>query len=115
MNLEAMIDKDLEASFNLDEFAVKATHYFLKESAEAQGDVDEVLNVIFDETTDVILDKGEYNGVEATVPSLQLATSKATNIGHKSIFVVDGKTFGVIEIHKQNDSTTKVYLDNQDG
>jgi len=107
MNLEAMIDKDLEASFNLDEFAVEATHYF--------SDVDEVLNVIFDETTDVILDKGEYNGVEATVPSLQLATSKATNIGHKSIFVVDGKTFGVIEIHKQNDSTTKVYLDNQDG
>lgn len=107
MNLEAMIDKDLEASFNLDEFAVEVTHYF--------DDVDEVLNVIFDETTDVILDKGEYNGVEATVPSLQLATSKATNIGHKSIFVVDGKTFGVIEIHKQNDSTTKVYLDNQDG
>lgn len=102
-----MIDKDLEASFNLDEFAVETTHYF--------GDVDEVLNVIFDETTDVILEKGEYSGVEATVPSLQLATSKATNISHKSIFVIDGKTFGVIEIHKQNDSTTKVYLDNQDG
>jgi len=107
MNLRDMIDKDLEASFNLDEFAVEATHYF--------DDVDEVLNVIFDETTDVILDKGEYNGIEATVPSLQLATSKATNISHKSIFVVDGKTFGVIEIHKQNDNTTKVYLDNQDG
>ena len=107
MSLEAMIDKDLEASFNLDEFAVQATHYF--------DDVDEVLNVIFDETTDVILEKGEYSGVEATVPSLQVATSKATNIGHKSIFVVAGKTFGVIEIHKQNDNTTKVYLDNQDG
>ena len=102
-----MIDKDLEAVFNLDEFAVQATHYF--------GDKDEVLNVIFDENTDVILEKGEYSGVEATVPSLEVATSKATNIGHSSIFVVDGKTFGVIEVHKQNNNTTKVYLDNQDG
>lgn len=107
MNLKAMVDKDLEASFNLDEFAVETVHYFAGEN--------EKLNVIFDETTDVILEKGEYSGVEATVPSLHLVTSKATNINHKSIFVIDAKTFGVIEIHKQNDSTTKVYLDNQDG
>jgi len=107
MSLRAMIDKDLEACFNLDEFGVEAVHYF--------AGVSEILKVIFDETTDVILDKGEYNGVEATVPSLQLATSEATNINHKSIFVIDGETFGVIEIHKQNDNTTKVYLDRQDG
>jgi hypothetical protein len=105
MSLKGMIDKDLEASFNLGEFAVEATHYF--------DDVDEVLNVIFDETTDVILDKGEYNGIEATVPSLQVPTHKANNIKHKSLFMIDGETFGVIEIHKQNDSTTKVYLDKQ--
>ncbi len=98
-----MIDKDLEASFSLDEFGVEAVHTFAGEN--------ETLNVIFDETTEVVLDKGEYAGVETTVPSLQLPTFKATNINHKSFFEVDGVSYGVIEVHKQNDGTTKVYLE----
>ena len=105
MSLKEMIDKDLEASFNLDEFAIETVHYFAGENEE--------LNIIFDEATEVVLDKGEYAGVETTVPSLQLATSKATNISHKSLFVIDGLNYGVIEVHKQNDNTTKVYLDKE--
>lgn len=105
MNLQGMIDKDLEACFDTDEFGVEAVHYFAGEN--------ETLNVIFDETTDVVLEKGEYAGVETTVPSLQVATSKAVNINHKSLFVIGEDNLGVIEVHKQNDGTTKVYLDRQ--
>jgi len=106
MNLQGMIDKDLAACFNVDEFGIATTHYFGVDSSE-------VLNVVFDETTDVVLQRGEYAGVETTVPSLQVSTSWATNINHKSLFVIGADTFGVIEVHKQNDSTTKVYLDRQ--
>jgi hypothetical protein len=105
MNLQGMIDKDLAACFNKAEFSVEAVHYFAGEN--------EKLDVIFDEKTDVILERGEYAGVETTVPSLQVATSKALNIGHKSLFVIGEDNLGVIEVHKQNDGTTKVYLDRQ--
>lgn len=105
MSLQGMIDKDLEACFDIAEFGVEAAHYFAGEN--------ETLNVIFDETTDVILEKGEYAGAETTVPSLQVATSQAVNVNHKSLFVIGEDSFGVIELHKQNDGTTKVYLDRQ--
>ncbi len=101
-----MIDKDLAACFNLGEFADVATHFYGVDSTEQ-------LNVIFDETTDVILDKGEYAGIEATVPSLQVSTILAVNINHKSLFTINGFTYSVIEVHKQNDSTTKVYLEKE--
>jgi len=101
-----MIDKDLTACFSTNDFAIEATHYFGIAGTE-------VLNVVFDETTDVVLQRGEYAGVETTVPSLQVSTSLAVNINHKSLFTIDSYTYGVIEVHKQNDSTTKVYLDRQ--
>lgn len=100
-----MMDKDLEASFNLDEFAILTVHYFAGEN--------EKLNIVFDEATEVVLDKGEFAGVEALVPSLTLPTSKATNITHKSLFVIDGLNYGVIENPKQKDSTTIVYLEKE--
>lgn len=101
-----MIDKDLEACFSINEFSIEATHYFGIAGTE-------VLNVVFDETTDVVLERGEYAGVETTVPSFVVSTSKASNISHKSLFTIGSDTYGVIEVHKQNDSTTKVYLDRQ--
>lgn len=103
MNLKEMMDKDLEACFNLDEFGIEVVHYFAGEN--------ETLNIIFDETTEVILEKGEYEGAEVTVPSLQVQTTKATNINHKSLFVIDGLNYGVIEQPKQKDGTTIVYLE----
>ena len=106
MSLQGMIDKDLAACFNIYEFGEEVTHYFGVDSSET-------LNIIFDETTDVILDKGEYAGIETVVPSLQVSTEVATNINHKSLFTIGGLTYGVIEVHKQNDGTTKVYLDRQ--
>jgi hypothetical protein len=106
MNLQGMINKDLAACFNIGEFGIEATHFFGVASSE-------VLNVVFDETTDVVLERGEYAGVETTVPALQVSTSLAANINHKSLFIIGANTFGVIEVHKQNDSTTKVYLDRQ--
>ena len=105
MSLQGMIDKDLEACFSVNEFAIEVEHYFNHER--------ETIKVIFHETTDVILERGEYAGVETTVPSLHIPTSLATNINHKSLFTIGADTFGVIEVHKQNDSTTKVYLDRQ--
>ena len=105
MNLKGMMDKDLEASFNLDEFAIETVHYFAGEN--------EKLNIIFDEATEVVLEKGEFNGVEALVPSLTVPTSKATNITHKSLFVIDGLNYGVIENPKQKDGTTIVYLEKE--
>lgn len=105
MSLQGMIDKDLAACFNTDEFGVEVVHNFAGEN--------ETLNVIFDETTDVVLERGEYVGVETTVPSLQLLTLVAIKISHKSLFVINQEVFGVIEVHKQNDGTTKVYLDRQ--
>ena len=104
MSLKGMIDNDLKACFNLSEFAEEVTHYFGVDSTET-------LSVIFDEHTDVILEKGEYAGIEATVPSLQVSTQTALNINHKSLFTIGADTYSVREVHKQNDSTTKVYLE----
>lgn len=56
MSLEEMMKKDLADSFSLKEFGVKATHYFGADSTET-------LNVIFDEATEVVLEKGEYAGI----------------------------------------------------
>ena len=106
MNFKEMLDKDLADSFSLNEFGVEATHYFGVDSIET-------LNVIFNEATEVVLEKGEFNGVEALVPSLTIPTLKATNITHKSLFVIDGLNYGVIENSKQKDGTTIVYLDKQ--
>jgi hypothetical protein len=105
MSLKEMMNKDLEASFNLDEFAIETVHYFAGEN--------EKLNIIFDEATEVVLDKGEFTGVEALVPSLTVPTSKATNITHKSLFAIDGLNYGVIENPKQKDGTTVVYLEKE--
>lgn len=101
-----MIDKDLTACFSTDEFAVEAKHYF-------GVDNDETLNVIFDEATEIVLERGEYAGAETTVPSFQVPTFQAINISKKSLFVIGTNTFGVIEKPKQNDGSTIVYLDRQ--
>ena len=105
MNFKEMIDDDLKACFDNQEFSIVALHYFASE--------DEELNIFFDEKTDVILEQGEYAGVETTVPSFQIASFKAININHKSLFSINEENFGVIEVHKENDGTTKVYLDRQ--
>ncbi len=106
MDFKEMMHKDLADSFSLGEFGVEAVHYFASEN--------ETLNVLFDKTTEVLLDKGEAEGVEATVPSLIVPTSKAVNISYQSLFLIDGTTYGVIEKPHQKDGTTVVYLDVQD-
>ena len=103
MNFKEMIDKDLESCFSLNEFGTEAVHYF--------NNASEILNVIFDEKTDVVLDKGGYSGIEATVPSLLVNSKRSNNINHDSIFVIDRSEYGVIELEKQSDGTTKIYLD----
>lgn len=106
MNFKEMMDKDLADSFSLNEFGVEATHYFGVDSTET-------LNVIFDEATEVVLEKGEYAGAEVSVPSFQVPSFQAANIKHKSLFTINGETFGVIEKPKQADGTTIVHLDKQ--
>ena len=101
-----MMGKDLADSFSLGEFGVEAVHYFASEN--------ETLNVLFDEATEVLLDKGGYEGVEAVVPSLTIPTFQAANITNQSLFTIAGISYGVIEKPRQKDGTTIVYLDVQD-
>lgn len=103
MSLLETMEKDLDACFSTKEFAVDISHFF--------EDKSETLSVMFDEKTDVIMDRGEYEGIEATVPSFVIQTSKSSNINHKSIFVIGEENFGVIYPDKKNDETTVVYLE----
>jgi len=103
MNFDEMIEADLS---NCSEFGGVCKH-------TTNGTTVDLDYLCFDENTDVIFDKGEYEGVETTVPSLTVQTSKASQISHKSILEIDGEVFGVIQAPKQKDGTTIVYLDRQ--
>lgn len=100
MTFEEMIETDLAAC---SEFGGKFTHTF--ESGSVELDY-----LCFDEKTDVILEKGEYGGIEATIPTLTVQTTVAVSINHRSSIEVKNVVYEVTEVHKLDDSTTIIYL-----
>ena len=107
MDFASTIERDLLACFGDGSFSIVALHSY--------GGTSEILDVIFDVADEVILQNGEYEGSEASVPSLLLPTSKAGNIDHNSLFRISQRLYGVVEVLERNDGTTKVFLDVQDG
>lgn len=105
MTFKEMMNKDLDACLNLTEFGIASTHTY--------GELTETLTVVFDKSTDMVLERGEYAGSEASLPALTLNTSKASNINSDSLFLIGTVTYGVIEKNHQKDGTTIVYLDVQ--
>ncbi|RYA23901.1 hypothetical protein CRU96_05700 [Malaciobacter halophilus] len=101
MAVEEMIETDLAAC---SEFGGTLTHTL--------DLVEEQLEYLyFEEETEVILEKGEYEGATAFVPMVAMQTSVAAGVGKKSLLTIDGEVFGVIYPDKQNDGTTKIYLE----
>lgn len=102
--LTDMITKDLNNSF--DEFAIQIEHLY-KEDEELTI---EFLDVMFDESSEAILSDNGFVGVEASTPSIVIATSNALNITNLSTFSIDGKIYQAIEIKKMTDLTTRVFV-----
>ena len=101
MSLKGMMEADLAAC---SEFGGTLTHTL--------DLVEEPLEYLyFEEETEVILEKGEYEGATAFVPMVAMQTSVAAGVGKKSLLTIDGEVFGVIYPDKQNDGTTKIYLE----
>lgn len=65
----------------------------------------------FEEETEIILERGEYEGSTAFVPMVVMQTSVATVVGKKSLLEIDSETFGVINKDKKSDGTTNIYLE----
>lgn len=100
MTFDEMIETDLAAC---NEFGGKFSHIF-------DRGTDELDYLCFDEKTDVILEKGEFGGVEATVPTLTIQTTVAAGINHRSSLNIKDIIYEVIEVHKLDDNTTVIYL-----
>jgi len=104
-NFKEMIERDLA---NSNDFGGVCNHI-------VNGVATPLEYLCFDENSEVIFEKNEYQGVETTVPALTVQTSKADGITHKSIFEIDEKIYGVIEKSIQKDGTTIIFLDKQNG
>lgn len=105
MTFDEMIETDLA---NCSEFGGVCNHTI-------NGVTVPLEYICFDKNTEVVLEKGEYSGVEATVPALSVQTTKAGQITHKSILELDGVMYGVIEKSMRKDNITIVYMDRQNG
>ena len=95
--------RDMDAIFNTAELATQAYH--------TNATVNEYINVIFDTSSDVVFDSGNYQGAEASVPMITVKTKDTKHITHNSLFTINDQTYGVIEVSHQNSGTTKIYLD----
>lgn len=105
MTFEEMMKKDLEACHTSSEFGVIASHTFAGEN--------EQLEVIFDAATEVILDSGNGEGIETTVPSFSIPTHLSGNITRSSLFIIRSNTYKVREKPQNKDGNTVVYLEVQ--
>lgn len=101
MALEEMFETDLAAC---SEFGGKLTHTL-------DDNVVELDYLYFEEETEIVLDKGEGEGSTALVPMVAMQSSLAAGVRNRSLLTIKGEVFGVIYPDKQNDGTTKIYLE----
>lgn len=103
MSLKNLMLNDLDSIFKDGfDFTDKASHNF--------GELDEFLNVIFDEEYEAVFENKGYE-TTSVVPCFIIPTVKASNISSQSSFVINTQVFGVVDIQKENSDITRVILD----
>lgn len=101
MSLKEMFETDLAAC---SEFGGTLTHTLDEVAAPLEY-------LYFEEETEIILERGEYEGATALVPMVVMQTSVAAGVSKRSLLEIDSETFGVIHKDKQSDGTTNIYLE----
>lgn len=101
MTLKEIFEAELAAC---SEFGGKLTHTLDQDSTELDY-------LYFDEESEIILERGEYEGSTAFVPMVTMQSSVAAGVSKRSLLIIDGVEFGVIYPKKKNDGTTEIYLE----
>ena len=105
MTFEEMIDDDMkEVFFDIEEFSLSITHQY--------KNGEEMLKVIFDTSSELILDNAtEFGESIATVPSILLKEADTKNISHSSIFIIEDEQYKMTYKNREDTELTRIYLE----
>lgn len=107
-----MADDLKDVFFDPTEFADEIKHNYINDQNEV---VSEIINVVFTEKTEIILDRSsEYGDSTAYVPSILIQNTDMINIqSSKSSFEISEKQYGISYISKEDVYVTRIYLEDR--